>query len=307
MANRSIDVAATGQSVVHLIQDTTNTLTIAAPFIKAATLQQLLSHLADGVHLRVLTRWHLTELLAGVSDLEVWPTVRERNGQLRLLPSLHTKAFMNHVEVLIGSANVTATALGWTSRPNHELLAHPADTESLLVRQEIEVLWGNGTPVSDRIHARFVNQLGQFETPQSHEEAAFDEPSTTSWLPTTRDPADIERFHLNGETAVTSGTARTARTDLSALEASPALDRPQLNAHIDLALLQHPVVTELRTMLATRRRFGEVAGFIADTAGLERQEANTAWQTLMRWLIHFQPDDWQYGKPRHSEILLYIG
>lgn len=308
MSSAGIDVAATGEALEQLARGARGRLTLVAPFVKASALGRILSNVDSSVDLRVITRWHLTELIAGVSDLDVWPAVRDRGGSMCLVPTLHSKVFLSEEEVLVGSANVTAAALGWKNRPNDELLTHPLDTEIPLVRNEVERLWGIGSFVDEALYSRFVDQLSTFELAAHVDEVLPDGPPiSTAWLPTTRDPADVERFYLRGEHAVTSGTAVTAKRDLLFLDADGGLDHVQLRVHIYFALLQHPVVTELRTMLTARRRFGEVAQFIAEMMGLGRADAAASWQTLMRWLLHFQPDEWEYGKPRHSEILLYVG
>lgn len=307
-ANSSIDVAATGQSAVELVQRADESLTVVAPFIKVATLRQLLTDLAPSTRLRVISRWHLSELVAGVSDLDVWPLIRDRGGELKLVPSLHTKAFLTPSEVLVGSANVTAAALGWSSRPNYELLVHPVSSEGPLVRSNVEHLWTVGIAVTDALYEQFRTQLDQFEPPPIEDDVAVGDVTLPDlWLPTSRDPADIERFFVDGETALGTSAALNAQLDLAQLDVETIFDAAQLRGHIYLSLLQHPLVTDLRGLLTERRRFGEVSRHIGRVANLERDEANTAWQTLMRWLLYFQPGDWEYEKPRHSEILRYTG
>lgn len=87
---------------------------LVAPFVKAHTLERLLGQVAAEVAVRCVTRWRPEEIVAGVSDLEVWPLLRDRvQSSLWLHPDLHAKLYRADDTCLIGSANITDTALGW--------------------------------------------------------------------------------------------------------------------------------------------------------------------------------------------------
>jgi hypothetical protein len=106
---------------------------------------------------------------------------------------------------------------------------------------------------------------------------------------------------------LTDSAQHSAFADLQALQPPSGLDERQLRAHINAQLVLHPLVAELRNFLVTSRRFGEVAQFVGRWAGLGREDAAALWQTMIRWLVYFQPGEWELGKPRHSEILVYKG
>lgn len=96
---------------------------LVAPFVKAAVVAALLAAVPDAVPVRCVTRWRAEEVLTGVSDLEVADVVAARPGtRLLLLPDLHAKLYIRGDRCLVGSANLTQTALGWSSRSNAELL-----------------------------------------------------------------------------------------------------------------------------------------------------------------------------------------
>ena len=108
--------------VGHLSGARTRVL-LCAPFIKAGVLKRLLTVIPTSVTLDVVTRWRPEEIAAGVSDLEIYDLVFDRSGgSLRLLDNLHAKIYVADEAVLAGSANLTATALGWCDDPNIELL-----------------------------------------------------------------------------------------------------------------------------------------------------------------------------------------
>jgi len=308
----ALQIENPGRALLDLASTAQHSLIIVAPFIKRHALQRVVDAVRDEVRIEVITRWHLLELLNGVSDLDVWPLLRDRGDCLRLAPRLHAKIFAHEGEVLVGSANVTGAALGWSAVPNEEILVHPSEDERQAVRDFADGLSHRSSIVDDQTYAYYAGLLATFPAPAIvREPTELFDPEVTmpegTWLPQSRDPQDVERFYVGDVTMLTRSAQSSARHDLEALEAPPGLSAPMLRAHIDLQLLQHPLVRRLSEHLRERRRFGEVAQIVGDWADLERDEASSAWQTLMRWLLHFQPAEWAYGKPRHSEILIKVG
>jgi hypothetical protein len=306
------DVGSPGRSLLALAGEAQSRLMIVAPFVKRHAMQRVLEHTPDAVQLCVVTRWHLLELLNGVSDIEVWPLLRDRGDSLHLVPRLHAKIFANESDVLVGSANVTGAALGWSALPNDEVLVHPSSDEVQAVRDFAAGLRERSVEVDDATYLHYADLLASFPRPTVQpEELELPQPEpqtpTVLWLPESRDPQDVERLYEGATTMLTSSAHKGAARDLVALDVPPGLSLSMLRAHINLQLTQHPLVSYLRDHLVERRRFGEVAQLVGKWAHMERDDANNAWQTLMRWLLHFQPAAWTYGKPRHSEILIHIG
>ena len=306
------DVGSPGRSLLALAADARTRLIIVAPFIKRHAMQRVLEHTPDSVQLCVVTRWHLLELLNGVSDIEVWPLLRDRGDTLHLVPRLHAKIFANESDVLVGSANVTGAALGWSASPNDEILVHPSSDEVQAVRDFALGLRERSVEVDQSTYVHYADLLASLPRPPMQlEEPELLQPEVEAtaglWLPESRDPQDVERLYEGSITMLTSSAQKGAARDLVALDAPPGLSLATLRAHIDLQLLQHPLVRHLSEYLVERRRFGDVAQRVGDWAHMERDDANNAWQTLMRWLLHFQPTRWAYGKPRHSEVLLRVG
>lgn len=308
----ALEVGRPGRSLLELAGAAEGQLLVVAPFIKRHALQRLLHHTADSARLSVVTRWHLLELVNGVSDLEVWPLLRDRGDSLHLAPRLHAKIFANEADVLVGSANLTGSALGWSAVPNDEILVHPAGEEAQAVRGFAAGVLSRSVEVDDQMYLNYAEQLANFPAPPVEteqpdlKESTVDTPSPL-WLPESRDPQDIERLYAGDTTMLTRSALSGAARDLAALDIPSGLPLAMLRAHIDLQLLQHPLVRHLGEHLIEKRRFGEVAQIVGNWANLEREDAQNAWQTLMRWLLHFQPGKWAYGKPRNSEILLRIG
>lgn len=120
-----------------------NDLMLVAPFIKEAVLTSLLNAVATSVHIRVVTRWRPQEIKSGVSDIEIWDAVKGRaRTTLLLRPDLHAKYYRADDHCLVGSANLTLTALGLSRTPNFELLLPVASTHVGLEGFERRLLVG---------------------------------------------------------------------------------------------------------------------------------------------------------------------
>src|SRR6478752_6932644 len=111
-----------GMALMELAAASRREFVMCAPFAKESVVSKVLSAVPKGVRIQLFTRWRPDEVAAGVSDTRVLSVVRSRGGAVYLYDRLHAKYYRNENDALIGSANLTATALGWGSNPNLELL-----------------------------------------------------------------------------------------------------------------------------------------------------------------------------------------
>lgn len=301
-----------GDYLEQLCRSTTQILWLVAPFIKQATLKRLLDQVAPEARVNCVTRWRPDEIVAGVSDLEVWLFIRERpNSTLWLRSDLHAKYYRGDQRVLIGSANLTNTALGWSRSPNLELLidAKPLqefERELLVgsvevdnsiyeqIRQMVEVL--PPPPISRPVMTELV--------PESLDEDDLPTMPTEAWLPTLRRPENLYVAYIGEWDKLGTGSRIAAISDLRALDIPAGLNREQFEAYVSIQLLQKPMVRQVDQFVETPQRFGAVRDFLK-TLPCARQldfEADIAWQTLMRWLLYFLPSRYDLSVPRHSEI-----
>ena len=102
-------------------------LLIVAPYIKADALARVLDEIHPGASLTCITKWDPNDIAVGASDLECRSLVIGSGGSFKLHPSLHAKFYRIDDVVLIGSANLTSSAMGWVPQPNLEILCRPAD------------------------------------------------------------------------------------------------------------------------------------------------------------------------------------
>lgn len=293
---------------------------LAAPFVKAASLKKLLRNVPPDVEVRLVTRWRPEEIIAGVSDLEVWPLLNARPAaSLWLYPSLHAKYFRVDQSCLVGSANITARALGWAPQPNLELLVPLPAAHPPLPEFEARLLAGCSR-VDEGIHSamlaavdalRLSAPLGVPQAPEAVAEAGESEdfageaPPSFSWLPRTRNASDLFRAYCEQDALLTLEARATTWEDLAFFAVPSGLGESAFNLYIAALLLQQGVVRKLDEFVRTPRRSEAIERLLLSLplAGEPGFDAARTVQTLMRWLPHFLPTRYEL---RGADVLALL-
>ena len=99
-------------------------LIIFCPFISLSGLKRLLGdYVFNDKIITIVTRWRNLDVISGVSDIRVYPFLKEKKISLYHNDYIHLKAFVkDRKECLLGSANITDAGLGVGKAPNIELI-----------------------------------------------------------------------------------------------------------------------------------------------------------------------------------------
>lgn len=291
-----------GDQLVEMLKGARQECLLAAPYIKRGTLAKLLEAIEPSCHLRVVTRWRVDEIAAGVSDLEVWKLLHDRgNSELWLQPTLHAKYYRSDDKISIGSANLTHAALGWGASPNLEILEEIPPNHSRWAQFERE-LFNGVTNVTDALVKAFEAALDDFLTLSPAIPPPTDEvvSSLADWRPSLRFPADLFAFYSGDGEQLTSAARQAAATDLFSLQPPNGLTSRAFKAWVGLALLQNGEFQAIDRFVQSSRRFGEMRDLLA---GRGCKDASRDWQTWMRWILHFLPDHFSFHTANYSEIV----
>lgn len=284
---------------------------LVAPFIKVSVIERLLKGIDKSIKVRCVTRWRPEEILAGVSDLDVWLLIRERlNSTLWLRSDLHAKYYRGDQQALIGSANLTNAALGWSKRSNLEILIHSdpiTDFEQELFTGSVEVddsLYQHIKQIVDALPTQIMPVLEDFAPELLEDDDEVLSIPVEAWLPLLRHPENLYTAYIGDWDQLGTGSRIAALSDLQALDIPKGLTRDQFEAYIGVQLLQKPIVRQVDQFVETSQRFGAVRDLLKTLRCSAQQDfdANNAWQTLMRWLLHFLPIRYELSVPRHSEV-----
>lgn len=278
---------------------------LCAPFCKEATLGPLLDAIDSGIPVELFTRWRPEEIAAGVSDTGVLAEVERRGGSVHLHDPLHAKLFRFDDRALVGSANLTASALGWSANANLELLVETSATLPEIAALEA-TLREESIAATAEIAAEVERAAALLPTAAQLSEKALvvEADDRVPWHPLLREPRDLFIAYSEGVEKLTSASASAASSDLASLDIPAGFSRAAFESVIGTRLLQAPVVQAVDRALGESQRFGMTRDLLGEMLDMERREASHAWQTLMRWLLYFLPGRYDRTIPSYSEIMV---
>lgn len=263
---------------------------LVAPFIKLNVVEMVLAALGRGVRLRVITRWRLDEVQAGVSDIEIYEPISMRgNSSLALANQLHAKYYRFDDFVLTGSANLTQTGLGVFGNAI-EILEQRTAGRSVEFENLVRAASFDVNQEIYRIFQDLVRQNNRKSDAQQHE---------STWFPEFRNPHDL--WSAYSSQSYPKINVEAARRDLQALGVPDELDQLAFQQRIKIGLLNQSIVAGMIAFLETPRRFGEFRQWVAATRG--RSDATSEAQTLLRWVSTFLPELVSFEASPYSEVV----
>ncbi len=267
-------------------------LVIAAPYIKADPLTRMLSDVSPAASLICVTRWNPQDLAVGASDVACRTIVTERGGSFRLHPSLHAKYYRIDDTVLIGSANLTSSAMGWSTQPNLEILCRAGDDFDACAFQR--ELLKEAREISDAEFARW-EAMARIST-RSTPTVTDGQPLLDTWRPTTREPRHLELVYQGKKDAIASFDQQdAAQRDIQALLIPPGLTNEQVRTWATACLLAAPFTNAVIRLqdLDTPRAYLS----LARTYRLSPTEARREMETVQNWLAFLAPEMLPSGYP----------
>ena len=300
-----------GNELEELCASARHSLVLVSPFIKERVLSRLLARIqVQEVRVTCVTRWLPQEIAAGVSDLDIWKHFRESDRRSLLLrQDLHAKYYRADERCLVGSANLTGAALGYSAAPNLEILVPCVmggpglqlfEEELLLGAIQVDDEVADGT----RLLVDLLPPVWSIEAEDPAVEVAAPEPRGLlhDWTPGLRQPEDLYIAYLQDNDSLSEAARAAGARDLAVLRIAPGLDEKTFKVAVGQALLRTPQVRRIDLFISQPRRFGEVRDLLKGDV-LVGESPNRRWQTLFRWLMYFLPERYNYGRPGYSEII----
>lgn len=103
------------------VEDGGNLILAISPFIKKDALTSLLETFSPS-SAKIIVRWRMDDLVAGVSDLEIYDLLKEKGIPLYIHPKIHLKLFQfSSGRAYSGSSNVTGKGLSLNNSYNEEM------------------------------------------------------------------------------------------------------------------------------------------------------------------------------------------
>lgn len=283
-----------GDRLVELLSAATQSVLICAPFIKASVLTRLLQTIPSSVSVRVVTRWLPAEIAIGVSDLEVFDVVVARAGsRLDLLDRLHAKIYVADNVALVGSANLTGAALGWSNKPNLELLTTLLVTDEA-IRQFLDQL-AEARPATIEERERIRNLAAELDVPELN--LGSDAETTVSavlWLPRLAAPARLFQAYMpQTRDRLAASVLEAALSDIDALGIPTGLPEAAFRQAVADAFERMPAVQRLLAAAADDLSDAYGADIIRKMPVARDLAAEQQWLIVREWMTSFLGDRYE--------------
>lgn len=300
-----------GQALLVLCGQAIAQVFLAAPFIKVGVLRRLLQNIPAESEVTIVTRWIPIEVAQGICDLGILDLVTERpKTRLLLHPCLHAKYYRVDARCLVGSANLTATALGWCPVPNIEILLETSPEDHGLPQLEEKLLHQSITATESirRSIEHAVEEIRQKVLSAVGEDLDELQESfhATAWLPTCVSPEYLFKIYSGADTSfLLTSAVNAGQHDLSSLAIISGLSEDNFRRYIVAILDQTPVVQAISSVSKTSAVVSEAAtvvvGMVMKEIPSPAYDAETYWFVLKKWLLHFFPN--QYRVRAAGEVL----
>ena len=291
-----------GDDILSLLAKAEKDVLIIAPFIRSSPLARLLQSIQESVDVSVVTRWRPADILAGASDLGVFDLTEAGSIPLLLRHDLHAKLFVADGHCLLGSANVTATALGWRAPSNLELLAR-VDRSSPGISTFLTELKSGAVRATRNHQVRLRELVEQLRLKQSFivPETADDESTPgllpPNWMPGIMNPDELYAVYARGAEADVSRAVLPEMVDeLTRLGVSPGMNDSEFRAWVSSSIVQTPVVVGVLQRIEVEGSVNEEALaqlFYEIGVDLNEHAPREGLRTLQRWLSYFLFDGYE--------------
>lgn len=311
-----------GAELINLCRSGKREVILIAPFIKRDAMRLVLEAIPSSVtSVRCVTRWRVEEILAGVSDLEIFDLVKDRDGaSLYVQPALHAKYYRVDDACLVGSANLTKRGMGWAMPSNLELLV---DVETKLKRlKEFEKLvFSTAIEATKELRDELAHAAEELDTEGTvyiaEESPAGDEQSIPAgyWLPLCSRPELMFQIFTDTQTdRIVGWTLEAGKRDIAALRIPKHLSEFHFNKYVAALLRQSPLVQELEKIAHKPVSPDEGREFISTHVPKDYRayDNDQHWKTLRNWLLHFLPSEYRqpvgsFDLQKGTEIARYSG
>lgn len=307
------------------IEKSESLLTIIAPFIQLNALTELLSVAQDLKDLNIITRWRAEDIISGVSDIEIYPYLKEKGIKLFYHERIHLKLYVfNSNSAFSSSANITNKGLGDTTTDyNVEIgaLVEITDQDWL----QIHRLLLESIQVTDTVYEvakNYVNDNKRILPPLP--KLIFVDPNAKPFslksLPKTESPAQLYDFYENNKSkSFDKEFIKRGIHDLILYKVNDGLTKEEFYKTLSNNFLNQDfikaVIQFIKTKCEERKnerkngvRFGEMTQWLqencSDSPMPFRSEIKTDTRMLYNWLQHFKPEV-SWSQPNHSQVIVW--
>ncbi len=294
-----------------------NGIKIFSAYIKLDALKSLIEGFEEKIDY-VCVRWEPKDFLTGVSDIEIYSYLKDKNISLFFNQRLHAKAILSvDNNCIIGSNNITNKGLNTNNKSDYNYeVACEIDNISASERLFFDYIVQSSTLVTDEIYLQFKDKIesseivGGFKNTFSIEISSND--FLTSSLPQSYDVTRLLETYFKFEEA--------SILDQNCLIHDLALFKLDLNINSKDELLyllkinfkNHPFIKTFCAYLdiVSEMYFGSVKDWIQkncrNVPTPRKWELTEHTQILYRWLNELYSEKYAIDIPNHSQRIFNI-
>ena len=287
-----------GDVVASILKSAEHCVLIVAPFIRSEALSRVIEDIPNDIETTVVTRWRPSDLLSGASDLEVYDLAISNGFSLFVRQDLHAKYFAADNDCLVGSANVTLTALGWRTPANLELLT-ATSRKSDDMREFEKSLMSGAVRVTAEQHGilkEFLKKLkrSQIFYPDAPTMATLGS-LAPNWVPQSRNPEELYCVY-SGSPDVIRSALNAMKEELTVIGALPGLDEDGFRTCVAATIIQSPLISRVIGQIESVGQVTEetLQAILVDIGADESQHnPHDMLQTLERWFSYFLSNQYE--------------
>ncbi|MCX2724511.1 phospholipase D family protein [Roseibium salinum] len=295
-----------GDRLLSVLSDAEATVRIAAPFIKANALERALRAVKDEVDVTCVTRWRPEDIASGVCDLEIFDVIRSRRRSVLLIhPHLHAKFFASDTCCLVGSANLSHTALGWRAPSNLELLIQ-LDTSGHGLDAWWNELQSESIRATEEIRSALEHKAAELRAsgkpiplPEAEQNSIYHD---AIWVPGCPRWTGLWEVYSGDEEQLPSSAIASAKSDLAALSLPPGMDISGFEVALKAMFRRTLIFQEIESLSRAGLSDTIAHRFLSEQCDVEEADAPRRWQVLKRWLCELFPSEFQIETSQ--EVLL---
>ena len=291
-----------GDTIGKLFEKAQNDVLIVAPFIRTEALAKLINYIGNNVATKIVTRWRPSDLIAGASDLGVFDLAQKRQIPLFLRNDLHAKLFGADHRCLVGSANVTATGLGFRVPANFELLVELPRTSSEIVDFE-KTLFNGAIQATKELQNQLQILIDVLDKSDTVTSKITDQESTTAvlyphWVPQTMNPEELYSVYLD-DVSKLSRTTKIMKQELQPFGLPSGLTIEDFKAWIASSISQTPLVNIVDKHIKEYGAINETdlqKVLVMIGVDTKKYSSHNVLQVLERWLTYFLSSDFETAR-----------
>ena len=297
-------------SVKDLLGAAEQEILVYAPYIRTKVLKKLLptSTTAD---ITIVTKLSAADILAGASDLELFPFCESIGARMFINNKLHLKAYIKDWrQIITGSSNVTNRGLAISSPFNYELNTHLTALSSETSVYLKSIIF-ESMLITEEAYQTFKEAVNQMPVQPTIEEPQINYPPELksfliSQLPMSRSVDELYSIYNNGYESINEERLQCALHDAAIYQVYPGLTYDEFRSHINGRFFGSPFIVELLKFIDVNDRyFGEVKVWIQDNCHdvpvPSRRTLTGNIQVLYHWISELSDGLYQVDRPRHSE------